>query len=164
MQSVRSKKLLKLKGHDPGSNRRIIDHMPNIIPMSYCGKNSNHIIWHDFFKDIKWLKFFQKSSAPKFNIGLSNLVSAAVLLLSSSSFSHSTLLAWSKALSIYELYDRTSIQLWHLFSPRISFPTATHLFTSPLIFFSGAQSINPILRWVFVNGYDPINLLLSVAA
>ena len=72
--SKKQKKLLKLMGHDTASNRRILDHFPNVIPMSYCGRNSNNLIWHDFFKNFKWLKFFQKLSAPKFNIGLSNLV------------------------------------------------------------------------------------------
>ena len=108
MESVRSKKLLKLKGHHPGSNRRTLDHKPTVIPMSYCGRgrpransnnmawhdflcnfmgscwdprfnsycgrNFNHAIWHEFYKTFKWLKFFQKWSAPKLNIGLSDLV------------------------------------------------------------------------------------------
>ena len=75
----KKQKLLKLKGHDPTSNRQTLDHMPNVIPMSYCGRNSNHLIWHDFLKNFKWLKFFQKLSAPKFNIGLSNLVVPSLL-------------------------------------------------------------------------------------
>ena len=36
MESVRSKALLK---HHPVLNRRTLDHKPNVIPMSYCGRN-----------------------------------------------------------------------------------------------------------------------------
>ena len=40
----KKQKLLNLKGHDPASNQWILNHMPNVIPMSYCGRNSNHLI------------------------------------------------------------------------------------------------------------------------
>ena len=54
MESVTSKKLLKLKGHHEGSSRRTLDHKPSVISMSYCGRerpqpNSKKIIWHDSY-------------------------------------------------------------------------------------------------------------------
>ena len=54
MESVRSKKLLKLKGHHMGLNWRTLDHKPSVIPMSYCGRerpraNSKKIFWHDSY-------------------------------------------------------------------------------------------------------------------
>ena len=50
MKSVTSKKLLKLKGHHAVSNRRTLDLKPSVILMSFCGRNFNQDIWHDFYK------------------------------------------------------------------------------------------------------------------
>ena len=54
MESVTSKKLLKLKGHHAGLSRRTLDHKPSVIPMSYCGRerpqpNAKKIMWHDSY-------------------------------------------------------------------------------------------------------------------
>ena len=77
MESVRSKKPLKSKGHHPGSNRRTIDHKPSVIPMGYCVRerplpNSKKIIWHDSYV-ILWAHPEVPGSIPP--LGLSILFS-----------------------------------------------------------------------------------------
>ena len=73
MESVRSKSLLKLKGHHPGLNRRTLDHKPSVIPMSYCGRerpraNSNNMILHDFYV-ILWAHPEISGSIPTLVLG-----------------------------------------------------------------------------------------------
>ena len=78
MESVTSKKLLKLKGHHAGSSRLILDHKPSVIPMSYCHRerpqaNSNKMIWHDFHV-ILWAH--PEIPGPIHTLGLSFLFSS----------------------------------------------------------------------------------------
>ena len=73
MESVRSKKLLKSKGHHPGSNPQTLDHKPSVIPISYCVRekprsNSWKIICHDSYV-ILWAHPEVPGSIPTLDLG-----------------------------------------------------------------------------------------------
>ena len=77
METVTSKKLLKSKAHHPGSNRRTLDHLPTVIPLSYCGRerpwpNSKKIVWHDSYV-ILWAHPEVPGSIPTLNLSFFSL-------------------------------------------------------------------------------------------
>ena len=86
MESIRSKKLLKSKGHHLGLNRRTLDHKPSVIPMSYCDTNqsqlnSKKIIWHDYYI-ILWAHPEVPGSIPTLDLSFIFSSQTAPLLLS----------------------------------------------------------------------------------